>query len=434
MANKNKKLTEEQEVELKMLLSNKEMLERSISEAEKAGKTSAAKQIKRALDEVVEHINTIDSSALEKKVEKKKKVDNTASLFQGTDLSVLDFLKDDEQTTEVATTSSEPAQMEEVHESFGNLVQDETVQAAATTFNNVDTNAQYDVIQLPSNGQCYANKLDRVPVAYLTAYDENIITSPNLYKDGLVIDFLLKNKIVNKDINVDELVSGDIDAIILWLRATSYGADFPVVVSDPETGEEIETVLDLTTFKPKDFKLIGDENGWFDFETPIRKDKIKFKYLSRKEEKALQRISELEALGAKAFMLDSERESLIAAMNNDKIITEGEKKTIRAAIKTMADWSKRLKEKSSNQHTNLITNSMLLQIMSVNGNTDKEYIAKFIKMMPARDSLMLRRYINENKPGIDFTFKVDRPESLGGGSFETFLNWDDSVFLNISEL
>lgn len=434
MANKNKKLTEEQEVELKMLLSNKEMLERSISEAEKAGKTSAAKQIKRALDEVVEHINTIDSSALEKKVEKKKKVDNTASLFQGTDLSVLDFLKDDEQTTEVATTSSESARMEEVHESFGNLVQDETVQAAATTFNNVDTNAQYDVIQLPSNGQCYANKLDRVPVAYLTAYDENIITSPNLYKDGLVIDFLLKNKIVNKDINVDELVSGDIDAIILWLRATSYGADFPVVVSDPETGEEIETVLDLTTFKPKDFKLIGDENGWFDFETPIRKDKIKFKYLSRKEEKALQRISELEALGAKAFMLDSERESLIAAMNNDKIITEGEKKTIRAAIKTMADWSKRLKEKSSNQHTNLITNSMLLQIMSVNGNTDKEYIAKFIKMMPARDSLMLRRYINENKPGIDFTFKVDRPESLGGGSFETFLNWDDSVFLNISEL
>ena len=85
MANKNKKLTEEQEVELKMLLSNKEMLERSISEAEKAGKTSAAKQIRRALDEVVEHINTIDSSALEKKVEDKKIVDNTASLFQGTD-------------------------------------------------------------------------------------------------------------------------------------------------------------------------------------------------------------------------------------------------------------------------------------------------------------------------------------------------------------
>ena len=429
-----KKLTEEQEVELKMLLSNKEMLEKSISEAERAGKASAAKQINRALDEVVEHIKSIDPTALEKKVQKKKKVDNTDSLFHGTDLSVLDFLKDDEPAKENVPVQSEETQVSDTNDEFNNLVQSNTVQATTTTFNNIDTTAQYDVIQLPSNGQCYSSKIDRVPVAYLTAYDENIITSPNLYKDGLVIDFLLKNKIVNKDINVDELVSGDIDAIILWLRATSYGADFPVVVSDPETGEEIETVLDLTTFKPKEFNLIGDENGWFEYETPVRKDKIKFKYLSRKEEKALQKISELEALGAKAFMLDSERESLVAAMNNDRIITENEKKTIRAAVKTMSDWSKRLKEKSSSEHTNLITNSMLLQIMSVNGNTDKEYIAKYIKMMPARDSLMLRRYINENKPGIDFTFKVDRPESLGGGSFETFLNWDDSVFLNIPEL
>ena len=427
-----KKLTEEQEVELKMLASNKEMLEKSIQEAEKAGKTSAAKQIKRALDEVVEHIKDIDPTALEKKVQKKKPVNNATTLFNGTDLSVLDFLKDDTEPSAPAIPN-EPLP-EEVSEPDFNVVPDNTVDAAPTTFNNMDTTLQYDVIQLPSNGQCYKSKLDRVPVAYLTAYDENIITSPNLYKDGLVIDFLLKNKIMNKDINVDELVSGDIDAIILWLRATSYGADFPVVVSDPETGEEIDTVIDLTTFKPKDFNLIGDENGWFDYETPVRKDKIKFKYLSRKEEKALQRISELEALGAKAFMLDSERETLLQAMNGDKLITENEKKTIRAALKTLTDWSKRLREKNGSEHTNLITNSMLLQIMSVNGNTDKEYIANYIKMMPARDSLMLRRYINENKPGIDFSFKVERPESLGGGSFETFLNWDDSVFLNIPEL
>ena len=54
--------------------------------------------------------------------------------------------------------------------------------------------------------------------------------------------------------------------------------------------------------------------------------------------------------------------------------------------------------------------------------------------MPARDSLMLRRYINDNAPGMNFNITVERPESMGGGSFDTFLNWDDSVFLNISEL
>ena len=52
--------------------------------------------------------------------------------------------------------------------------------------------------------------------------------------------------------------------------------------------------------------------------------------------------------------------------------------------------------------------------------------------MPARDSLALRRYINENTPGIDFAITVQRPESLGGGSFTTFLNWDDSVFINLA--
>lgn len=195
------------------------------------------------------------------------------------------------------------------------MSQSETVDSEKTNFNDVDPSLQYDVIQLPSNGQCYKSKIDRVPVAYLTAYDENIITSPNLYKDGLVIDFLLKNKIVNKDINVDDLVSGDADAIILFLRATSYGPDFPIVVQDPETGEQIETSVDLTTLKPKEFKLKGDENGHFEFVTPLRKDTIKFRYLTRGQERKLKQVTELEGYGTKSHMLERERELLLAALS-----------------------------------------------------------------------------------------------------------------------
>ena len=77
---------------------------------------------------------------------------------------------------------------------------------------------------------------------------------------------------------------------------------------------------------------------------------------------------------------------------------------------------------------------MQFQNVAVNGNYDKEYIMKYINVMPAKDSMMLRRYISDNKPGIDFNIEVERPESLGGGSFKTFLNWDDSVFLNISDV
>jgi hypothetical protein len=218
------------------------------------------------------------------------------------------------------------------------------------------------------------------------------------------------------------------------LRATSYGPDFPIVVRDPETGEQIETTIDLASLKPKDFKLIGDENGWFEFETPLKKDKIKFRYLTRKMEKQIQKVNELENYGTKAYMLDEEIETLNASMIGDKFIDDNDKKVIKNAIKVMEKWSEKLKKKNDSRFNKIITNSLQFQIMSVNGNTDRDYIRKYINSMPARDSLMLRRYINENKPGIDFDIEVQRPESLGGGSFKTFLNWDDSVFLNISDI
>ena len=431
MAN-NKKLTEEQEKEIQILLANNEMLEKTKKEVKGRGNKSSLKQIERAQEEVVNHINSIDPNALNNS----KKKDNS-EIFGGTDISMFDMLKADDEDNSVSNVQS--SEVDAVNdgdddEGVARIRQDDTTSSDERTFNDVDPSLQYDVIQLPSNGQCYKSKVDRVPVAYLTAYDENIITSPNLYKDGLVIDFLLKNKVVNSDINVDDLVSGDADAIILFLRATSYGPDFPIVVKDPDSGEQIDTVIDLTKLKPKEFKLIGDENGHFEFTTPLRKDKIKFRYLTRNQERKLRRVTELEGYGTKSHMLDIERETLLGALSNDKVLNEQEKKNIRSAIATMKNWSKRLSELNDSEYTRIMTNNMELQVTAVNGNYDREFNKKYIRMMPARDSLALRRYITENTPGIDFNIEIERPESLGGGSFKTFLNWDDSVFLNISDV
>ena len=424
----NKKLTEEQEKEIQILLANNEMLENSKKDAENRGKKNSVKQIERAQEDVIKQINSIDPSALNK-----KKASST--IFDDTDISMFDMLKANEEDNRINTVSEEndSKKIDTVDEEQV-MSQSETVDSEKTNFNDVDPSLQYDVIQLPSNGQCYKSKIDRVPVAYLTAYDENIITSPNLYKDGLVIDFLLKNKIVNKDINVDDLVSGDADAIILFLRATSYGPDFPIVVQDPETGEQIETSVDLTTLKPKEFKLKGDENGHFEVVTPLRKDTIKFRYLTRGQERKLKQVTELEGYGTKSHMLDRERESLLGALSNDKVLNESERKSIRAAINTMKNWSKRLSDLNDSEYTKIMTNNMQLQVVAVNGNYDREYVRKYVNAMPARDSLALRKYINNNMPGIDFNIEIQRPESLGGGSFKTFLNWDDSVFLNISDV
>ena len=434
-----KKLTEEQESEIRLLIASNKMYEKTKKDAVDRGNDKAVKQIERAQDDIIEKIKQIDPTALEDDRKYTKKKVSQDGLFGDTDMSIFDMLRENEESrNELAEAEekrpSEVAKQDDEASAIEDLVPRETSSIGPSTFNNMDSTAQYDVIQLPSNGQCYRSKTDRVPVAYLTAYDENIITSPNLYRDGLVIDFLLKNKVMNSDINVEDLVSGDADAIILYLRATSYGTEFPIVVRDPQSGEQIETTVDLSTLKPRDFKLVGDENGWFDFETPTRKDKIKFRYLTRKQERQLRQVTELEGLGTKARLLDREAETLTAAIMNDKVVTEADKKTIKDAVKVMERWSKKLKEQSTSEYTRMMTNNLQLQIVSVNGDTDRETIRKYINTMPARDSLMLRKYINDNRPGIDFDIEVKRPESLGGGSFKTFLNWDDSVFLNIADV
>lgn len=432
-----KKLTPEQESQIKTLLANNEMLEKTKKEAQERGNKASVQQIERAQEDVLEHIKMIDPSVTptvskQTSLSSNKKVIKQDNLFD-TDMSIFDILEENEKNKQDLVESKIKEEPVDIPWSEDNLTPSETTIATETTFNDVDPSIQYDVIQLPSNGQCYRNKMDRLPVAYLTAYDENIIMSPNLYKDGLVIDFLLKNKIMNKEINVDDLVSGDIDAIVLFLRATSYGPDFPIVVADPETGEQIETTVDLTTLKPKEFTLVADENGWFEYITPIKKDTIKFRYLTRKQEKQLKKVTELESLGTKAFLLNEEKETLLAALVGDEYIAENDKKVIKAATSVIERWSEKLKKVNESKFTKIMTNAMQLQIVAVNGNTDREYIRKYINNMPARDSLMLRKYINDNRPGIDFNIVVERPESLGGGSFKTFLNWDDSVFLNISD-
>ena len=62
----------------------------------------------------------------------------------------------------------------------------------------------------------------------------------------------------------------------------------------------------------------------------------------------------------------------------------------------------------------------------------KAYIRDFIKKMRVKDSSALRRYMADNEPGMDYNITVERPKELGGGSFTTFLQLDQFLFLNIA--
>ena len=294
--------------------------------------------------------------------------------------------------------------------------------------NSIPDYVQYDVIPLPSNGQCYKHKKGRIPVAYLTGSDENIIASPNMYRDGKLIDIILKRKVLDKTINVDELVAGDRDAITLWLRATAYGPEFPITVTNPNTGKQYDTSVDLSKFKFNDFELKGDENGLFEYN--VGKNVIKFKFLTKNDEnelreKLMNQISDSEKISILRDVM-SIKESLVRVDIDDE-----ERKNLNEDIEEIREviGESVNENEDTDVYPKTVTEQMIMHTVSINGNTDKEYIRNFIENMRAGDARKYRDYIVNNRPGVDFNIKIDVPKSDGGGSFNTFLRIDDSIFI-----
>lgn len=301
-----------------------------------------------------------------------------------------------------------------------------------TNWNNTDFSESFDVIPLPSKGQCYEGNMSTIAVSYLTANDENMIVSPNLYRDGLILDYLLKAKIKNKNIDPDDLLEGDREAIILWLRATGYGTQYPITVTDNKTGVDFDTVLDLTQIKHKPFLLEGDENGHFDFTLPVSKHEVKFRFLTHGDIKQINEIENMELINVKKDRLITIADEINTYLEAEDVLTKDEKMKLYDAKRNINKWAEKLDVDNDLGYTHKLTNRLELSIVSINGESDRDFIAEYVQNMNVRDALAIRRYISENEPGLDYAVTVERPESLGGGSMPVFLSLDEYVFLNIA--
>lgn len=289
----------------------------------------------------------------------------------------------------------------------------------------------FDMIPLPSKGECYKTKTSKVPVSYLTAYDENMIIAPNLYRDKLIIDTMLEQKVMSDEVAPRDMLEGDRDAIILFLRASGYGNEYPITATDDVTGEEFHATVDLSKISYKPFKLKGDANGYFDFELPHSKDQIKFRFLTHQNNLDLQKFEEMENEVLKKARLLYFAGEIEDFLDTDEVLDKQEKVKARDAIRTLESWSDKIDEEEL-LYTHVVTNRLEMSIMSVNGITDRDYIKQYVRNMNVRDSSALRKYITDNEPGLDYNIEVEKPESLGGGSMPAFLQLDQLVFLNIA--
>jgi len=222
----------------------------------------------------------------------------------------------------------------------------------------IDPTIAYDVVELPSRGIHYTNGKKSVRVAYLTAADENVLSAPNLMNNNSIIEELLRRKILDRDINFEDIVDEDKESILIFLRNTAFGSEYKIKLVDPKTELDFEHVIDLSNLELKDFNLIADSNGEYKYVMPKSNIDITFKFLNKKQEKELDDMTK--------------------------------------------NWN-------GPDIPPTVTKRMEMMIKSVAGVRDQMNIRNFIQNLPITDSQSFRKFINDNKPGLNLRRKTIAP-------------------------
>ena len=201
-------------------------------------------------------------------------------------------------------------------------------------------------------GHPYAN--GEVELRYMTAKDEDILSSEKFIKEGKVVDELLKSLLVDNS-GYDDLLVGDKNSIMFVARILGFGPEYNIKLGTKDLN------INLEQLEPKeiDETLYQRGKNEFTFDTPIGGDKIHFKLLDHKTEQNL---------------------------NKD---IEGLKKLYPDNVPVLATTLKNI-------------------IVAVNGDKDKQVISKFVdESLITRDSMALRKHIKAITPDIDLNYKLE---------------------------
>jgi len=231
--------------------------------------------------------------------------------------------------------------------------------------------ANYDfpteVITLPSQGKYYPEghplSSGQIEIKYMTAKEEEILASQNLIRKGVVLDKLFESIIVDKSVNVDDILIGDKNAIMLATRILGYGPEYKVEIDD-ELGEKQEISIDLSKIQTKeiDFSLINSNNR-YEFTTSTGTT-LEF-----------------------------------------RLLTHGDEKKIDGDVKAL----ERLNKGGASSE---LTTRYRYMITSVDGDTSTQAITKFINnQFLTRDTRAFREEIRKIQPDVNMDFEYENPQT-----------------------
>ena len=102
-----------------------------------------------------------------------------------------------------------------------------------------------EVIDLPSEGKLYPKEHPcsngKLEIKYMTAREEDILTSPNLIKKGVVMEKLLDSLIITEGVKCDDLLLGDKNAVLVAARILAYGPEYNCIIANPNDPSETRT-------------------------------------------------------------------------------------------------------------------------------------------------------------------------------------------------
>lgn len=218
-------------------------------------------------------------------------------------------------------------------------------------------------VPLPSKGLIYPDGplagAETVDIKAMTAKEEDILMNRTLVRKGTVVTELIKSCMLDKTVDVNSMISGDRNALMIAVRITGYGADYSPKVTCPSCEAQQDWSLNLEELPVKELDLeklnqVGPGQNAFEITLPRTKKTVVFKFLTGREEERM--LQDIEARRKKGIVQE-----------------------------------------------NLVTTKLMNCIISVDGSTDRGYINQFCQYMPAADSLALRKVIDESEPGVDMS-------------------------------
>jgi hypothetical protein len=269
----------------------------------------------------------------------------------------------------------------------------ESIKQAYETQKLKEYNFPTEIIELPSRGLIYPkdNPLSsgKIELKYMTAKEEDILTTQSYIRDGSVLDKLFQSLIISngegQPIKYTDLTVGDKNAIMISSRILGYGKDYEVEITDPFSGKKQKESIDLTQFQNKEY----------DGSTQIELNKNEFEFL----------------------LPHSKRKITFMAL------TESKDRKIKHDLEELKRVNKKLKDDVSKE----LTTRLKTVILSVDGEYNQQKINHFVdNELFALDSRELRKYINEVTPDVDLTYEFISDET--GERREINLPMDVSFF------